>query len=53
MALLAALVPIVMLAVVLALGRYEDALLPTSDTEQEPATTGLTATEGAGPGATA
>ncbi|MEU3511649.1 hypothetical protein ABZ733_27885 [Streptomyces longwoodensis] len=36
MALLAALVPVVMLAVVLALGRYEDALLPTPDTEAQP-----------------
>ncbi|MEU5111803.1 hypothetical protein AB0G64_09910 [Streptomyces longwoodensis] len=35
MALLAALVPVVMFAVVLALSRYEDALLPTPDTERE------------------
>ncbi|MFJ4481278.1 hypothetical protein ACIP3D_02900 [Streptomyces longwoodensis] len=36
MALLAALVPLVMLAVVLALSHYEDALLPTPDTEGGP-----------------
>ncbi|MEU5666847.1 hypothetical protein [Streptomyces longwoodensis] len=36
MALLAALVPVVMLAVVLALSHYEDALLTTPDTEGGP-----------------
>ncbi|MET9117843.1 hypothetical protein ABZX38_27095 [Streptomyces longwoodensis] len=51
MALLAALVPVVMLAVVLALSHYEDALLPTPDTEGGPTPVTLPTTESGEPAA--